>query len=160
MAAELLSFKTTKLTVKYSKVSRFGKGGNMKKLIFFLTMIFMAALTANVFGQTGKQIKLSIGKQTVDKASKITFKLIGVEDSRCPPDANCVWAGNAKLNISIAKGKSAAKMFELNSSLDPKMFVFEGYEIAFKEITPKQNSTASTPQKYLAKITMVKRKKN
>jgi hypothetical protein len=84
----------------------------MKKLIVMATIIFAASIS-NVFAQSVKEVKLASAKQTVDKASKFTFKLIEVEDSRCPPDTNCVWAGNAKVKISIAKGKNVAKIFEL-----------------------------------------------
>ncbi len=132
----------------------------MKKLFFVITIIMISASVSSVFGQTAKEVKILSAKQTVDKASKFTFKLIDVEDSRCPPDANCVWAGNAKVKFTIAKGKSAEKTFELNSAVDPKSITFEGYEIAFKDLSPTPKSTDTKPIKYLVKLTVTKKPKS
>src|SRR5690242_2857181 len=53
-----------------------------------------------------------------------------VEDSRCPEGTNCIWAGNAKVKIEV-RGKGSARSFELNSTTEPTVIVFSGYEIKF-----------------------------
>ncbi len=127
----------------------------MKKSIVVLTIILATAIL-NVFGQSAKEIKLSANKQVADKSSKLTFKLITVEDSRCPADVDCVWAGNAIVKISIAKGKSAAKMFELNTALEPKIISYQGYEITLKDLSPTRKSTDTSPINYAVKLNLSK----
>jgi hypothetical protein len=131
----------------------------MKKSFVIVTIILAAAIL-NVFGQSSKEIKLSSNKQTVDSGSKLTFKLITVEDSRCPADVDCVWAGNAKLTISIAKGKSAAKMFELNTALEPNVISYQGYNITLKDLSPGRKSTDTSPIIYAVKLNLSKMPKS
>jgi hypothetical protein len=131
----------------------------MKKSLVIVTII-LAAAVLNVFGQSAKEIKLSSNKQIADKSSKLTFKLIAVEDSRCPPDVNCVWAGNAIVKISVAKGKSAAKTFELNTALEPKVISYQGYEITLKDLSPTRKSTDTSPVNYLVKLNLAKTQKS
>jgi hypothetical protein len=153
-------FKTTKSAVNYSKESRFGLERNMKKLFLVLTIILAMAAVSSIFGQSVKEVKLSADKQAVDSGSKLTFKLIEVKDTRCPADVNCVWSGNAIVKLSIAKGKSAAKMFELNTALDPKTISFQGYEISLKDLSPTIKSTDTDKVKYTAKLTLTKMPKS
>jgi hypothetical protein len=128
----------------------------MKKLFLIVTIVFMTTAISNVFGQTAREVKLSANKQTVDAGSKLTFKLIKVEDSRCPTDVDCIWAGNAVVKFSIAKGKSAAKIFELDSAETSKKITFEGYEIALKDLSPIRKTTDTSPINYIVKLTMTK----
>jgi hypothetical protein len=128
----------------------------MKKLFLIAIIILMSAAILNVFGQSAKEVKLSSNKQTVDSGSKLTFKLIKVEDTRCPADVNCVWSGNAIVKLSIAKGKSAAKMFELNTALEPKIISYQGYEITLKDLSPTRKSTDTSPINYIVKLNLAK----
>jgi hypothetical protein len=128
----------------------------MKKIILIATIIFVTSAISNVFGQSVKEVKLSAEKQTVDSGSKLTFKLIEVKDTRCPADVNCVWSGNAIVKLSIAKGKSAAKMFELNTASDPKTITFQGYEISLKDLSPTPKSNETNKIKYTAILTLTK----
>jgi hypothetical protein len=128
----------------------------MKKLFLIVTIILMTAAISNVFGQSAKEVKLSANKQAVDAGSKLTFKLIEVKDTRCPTDVDCVWAGNAIVKLSIAKGKSAAKMFELNTGLEPNVILFQGYSITLKDLSPTLKSTDTSPKIYTVKLNLTK----
>ena len=110
--------------------------------------IFTTLILTFVFGgfvqakpQTNQQLKLTVNQQKTVTKDRLKFKFISViEDSRCPTDTNCIWAGNAKINIKISKGKSAAKTFELNTNLEPQVITFAGYEIKLKNLTPQPAS--------------------
>lgn len=107
----------------------------MKKLILIFIAIF--ALTAAASAMTTETLTLRKGAQKTVAHGKLTVKFISVvEDSRCPANAKCVWAGNAKVRISVRSGRRAAKTFELNSTLSPKSVAYDGYEIAFVELNP------------------------
>ena len=121
-----------------------------------LTFVFGAFYTAEA--QTS-QIKLQVGAQKKAFKNKLTVKFIQVlDDSRCPEDVNCVWAGNAKVQIKIRKGNGAWKTLEVNSSLAPQTVEFGGYEIKLVNLTPTPRSNirinrngyvATTPRKFL-----------
>jgi hypothetical protein len=91
-------------------------------------------MTALASGTETLEIKEGLQK-TADR-SRLTIKFVEiVEDSRCPPDVNCVWAGNAKIKLSISKGKAAPKFVEINTGLDPKSVKVAGYEIKLEKLT-------------------------
>ncbi|HRI03918.1 MAG TPA: hypothetical protein PLL77_09260 [Pyrinomonadaceae bacterium] len=105
----------------------------MKKFIIItlITLLMAMATLAN----DPETFSVELCEQKVTTTGKITVKFLEVlEDSRCPPHVTCVWAGNAKIKISVKKGRKAAKTFELNSTLDPKTIVFEGYDITFVDL--------------------------
>lgn len=107
--------------------------------VLILTFVFGGFVSAQA--QTNQEIKLLINKQKVVTKDKLTIKFVAlVEDSRCPTDTNCVWAGNAKIKIQIGKGKGAAKTFELNTNLEPQTVSFAGYEIKLVNLTPQPAS--------------------
>jgi len=62
-------------------------------------------------------IKLSNGDcHTSNDNVKVCF--IGIlEDSRCPPDVQCMWAGNAKLDLELTSSDTKIIRFELNTNL-------------------------------------------
>lgn len=107
-------------------------------LALFLTIVFGGVQLAEA--QTGRQVKLRVNQQkTVFGGLNVRFVSV-IEDSRCPADANCVWAGNAKVRIQVKKSRGGWKTLELNSNLNPKTVTFEGYEIKLTALTPYPRS--------------------
>lgn len=45
-----------------------------------------------------------------------------ISDSRCRPDVQCVWAGDATIAMRWTPASGAAQAFELHTTLDPKSF--------------------------------------
>ncbi len=108
--------------------------------ILFLTAVLTLGL-GGLFSANAAEpetLVVNVGQQKTSVRGKIKVKVVEVaEDSRCPVGTTCVWAGNAKIKITLAKGKKAAKTFELNSTLDPRVIVFEGYDIRFVDLSPR-----------------------
>ena len=121
---------------------KFGEKIKIMRTIFttlILTLVF--GVFVQTQAQTNQEFKLLINKQKIVTKDKLTIKFVSlVEDSRCPTDTNCIWAGNAKITIKINKGKSAAKTFELNTNLEPQVVTFAGYEIKLTNLTPQPAS--------------------
>lgn len=46
---------------------------------------------------------------------KVKFESL-LDDSRCPKDVTCVWAGDAKIRISVRRGRGEASKMELHTS--------------------------------------------
>lgn len=105
----------------------------MKKFIIITLITLLMAMAT--LAKEPETFSVELCEQKVTTTGKITVKFLEVlEDSRCPPHVTCIWAGNAKIKISVKKGRRAAKTFELNSTLDPKTIVFEGYDITFVDL--------------------------
>ncbi len=119
----------------------------MRKLNILALLIIIVGVNA-VFAQTNtrnismnKEFTLSTKQKGFYKTGKITLEFVSVlEDSRCPVDVDCVWAGNAKVQIKLSKGKMAAQVFELNTNIEPKSITFQGYKIEITNLTPALKS--------------------
>jgi hypothetical protein len=63
-----------------------------------------ATVETAVVAEPGVEFSLPLGKTAVINASgaRITFKQVS-EDSRCPVDVQCVWAGDAKIELTISR---------------------------------------------------------
>ena len=95
--------------------------------------------------QTTQQLKVAVTKQKAITKNKLTIKFVSViEDSRCPIGVDCIWAGNAKIQIKVTNRKGVSKTFELNTNLQPQAVNFEGYEIKLGELTPHPKANTTT----------------
>ena len=70
----------------------------------------------------GATIPLAPGQsaQLADDSRIDYIKLAG--DSRCRPDVQCVWAGDAIIAMRWTPASGAAQDFELHTTLQPKSF--------------------------------------
>lgn len=106
----------------------------MRKTLFILilTLVFGSNLQAQ------QKVTVGINQQKTVVENKLTIKFASlVEDSRCPTDTNCIWAGNAKIKIVVAKTKSDSKTFELNTNGESQSVNFSGYEIKLVGLSPQ-----------------------
>lgn len=107
----------------------------MRKLVF--AAIMLCGLSGLAAAQTQK-IMLRSGQEKNILGSKLMIKFASVvEDSRCPVDKTCVWAGNAKVMIQLRKKGSGAKEFVLNSGIEPRTIQYRGYEIQLANLSPR-----------------------
>lgn len=127
-------------------------------LSLILTLVFSGFVSAKT--QTNVETKVLINKQKIVTKDKLTIKFVSlIEDSRCPTDTNCIWAGNAKIKVQISKGKSA-QTFELNSNLEPQNVEFAGYQIKLVALDPKPALNIRINRNgYTATFSVVKLKK-
>jgi hypothetical protein len=124
-------------------------------LSLILTLVFGSVMTVNA--QTSQQVTVRLNKQTKASRSKLTIKFVAVEDSRCPQDVDCIWAGNAKVTVKVTNSKGASKTFDLNSNLQPQTVKFDGYEIKLGAVIPSPRSTVRiNPNGYTASFTITK----
>lgn len=103
-------------------------------LVLLLTLVFGISLQA----QTNQKITVQVNQQKTLPKSKLKIKFLSlIEDSRCPHNAQCIQAGNAKIQIEIREARGAAKTFELNTNDKPQIILFAGYTIKLIELNPK-----------------------
>jgi hypothetical protein len=126
----------------------------MKALLLTLAVLLNFTFAS---AQSDEQITIKTGQQRVTKTGRITIKFLElVEDSRCPADVNCVWAGIAKIKIQLNKnGKTA--VVELNTQ-NEKSTVFQGHTVTLKDLQPRQSTTSKySPSAYSATLTITKK---
>jgi hypothetical protein len=108
----------------------------MRKTISALFLLFVFATFLQA--QTTQKVTVQVNQQKTLAKSKITIKFASlVEDSRCPTDAQCIQAGNAKIQVELKKAGSGIKTFELNTNGKPKSVTFAGYTIQLIDVNPK-----------------------
>ncbi len=108
------------------------------KLLFLsliLTLAFGNLIQTNA--QSAQTFKVLVGNQKKASRSQITVKFVSlIEDSRCPDEANCIHAGNARIKVTVSKPGSAPVTFEANTNLGAKGDAYEGYAIYLTDLTP------------------------
>jgi hypothetical protein len=116
-----------------------GREGSMKKLIAGMLFVVLAASAMPAFAKRANEVQVQINKEvTATGGLKIAFIEL-VEDSRCPADVQCVWAGNAKIKVRVTKnGKSQLLELEMvTKGMKPN---FGNYRLTLKALSPELRS--------------------
>jgi hypothetical protein len=83
----------------------------------------------------GQEFSLSIGQTAVirGQALQITFDDV-IEDSRCPSDVTCIWAGRVSCIIKLTEGSSHYRMVLTESGLTDQYAseTYKEYQLAFQ----------------------------
>lgn len=86
-------------------------------LLYLLLMIFsscQSSLTHDLYNY-GDEFVLGLGDEERIGSEKVSVKFVDVlEDSRCPSNVTCVWAGNGKVQLRFAQDN-----IQLNTYLKP-----------------------------------------
>jgi hypothetical protein len=91
--------------------------------------------------EPNRQFDLSMGQEAKIQGSGITVRFVGVgEDSRCPMDVQCVWAGNAIVRLSLISTQESSKDAALNTTLDPKSTQYGGFTFQLVGLKPSPRS--------------------
>lgn len=125
------------------------RGTNMKLsvfvAIFVLTFSSSAAQPQRKVIVLKQEFKLKIGESARAPREGLQIEFDSVaEDSRCPKDVNCVWAGNAKILLKVKKDAAKPASVELNTNTNPKTFRYLEYELRLEELKPYPQSDART----------------
>jgi len=98
-------------------------------------------VTPSIQVQPNRQFDLAMGQEARIQGSAVTVRLVSVgEDSRCPVDVQCVWAGNAVVRLSLTSTQEASKDAPLNTTLDPKSTQYGGFTIQLVGLKPAPRS--------------------
>lgn len=107
----------------------------------------------------GETVEVKHGESTVYKNIEIIF--LGVlEDSRCPTDVECLWAGNARLAFAFGTLPGGmAQRFELNTnSTFPQSVEYGDYVITLAQLQPEPiSSVPIDPRDYVATLQFEKK---
>ena len=107
----------------------------MKTLIF--TAIVLIGMTTATFANKPEKVTLRHGQQKSAARGDLKIQFVSVvEDSRCPIGTNCVWAGNAQIQVKITDRNGRSKISVINSTTGPLGDQFGGYAINLTSLTP------------------------
>ena len=129
----------------------------MRNALFglILTLVFGAGVAASA--QTAQQVTVRVKTQKSVMRDRLRIRFVAVEDSRCPQDARCVWAGNAKVTIRVSNARGKSQTFDLNTNMEGKSARFGGYEITLGQVTPHPRSNIRiNPNGYTASFSVRK----
>ena len=104
-------------------------------LMFALGSVDIGAAT-----RKAETLRVQINQEKRFPKSRLSVRFVElVEDSRCPTDTNCVWAGNARIKVQVrANGRSHDLTLDTNG---PKQAATaEGYSIKLVRLTPAPRS--------------------
>jgi hypothetical protein len=111
----------------------------MRLLIANLLLVLAFAGSSQVSARRTQDVTVKINTETAAKGGlKIRFASL-VEDSRCPTDTNCVWAGNAKITVRVTRN-GRSKLLTLNTMERGAAPVFAGYRFKLAGLTPEPRS--------------------
>ena len=89
---------------------------------------------------SGQPFTLKAGATaTLPDGARLTFEKVN-DDSRCPMDASCVWAGDATVAISVSRSGSAGEARELHTQASGSQVSYGDYVIKLAALSPYPRS--------------------
>lgn len=131
----------------------------MKKMIALLCLL---VVSNTVFSQQNEEepidvpkiaIKIPLGKTVDTQGYSVTFKEV-LEDSRCPTNVTCVWAGRVRIKVEINKaGKQLAEEVLIFGAVQPEeeknhlFFTSEELKLEGIKVTPYPKTETEKQEK-------------
>jgi hypothetical protein len=85
----------------------------------------------------GLRVELAPGESYAAQGGNVAITFGAVrEDSRCPRNVRCIWAGNAAIRLDLTGQGGDADTIILNSAIEPKQTVYHGVTIGLEEVQP------------------------
>ncbi|MGD9630880.1 MAG: hypothetical protein AB7V18_16705 [Pyrinomonadaceae bacterium] len=107
----------------------------MKRSIVVMLFVMLAA-GVPAFANRTDEVEVQINKQVKTTGGlKIAFIEL-VEDSRCPADVQCVWAGNAKIKVRVTRN-GRSKILELDTMTKGMAPNYGNYRLRLKALSPE-----------------------
>jgi hypothetical protein len=103
-----------------------------------------------------EEFELLLGQsvRVAGRSTVLTFERVR-EDSRCPVDVTCVWAGNAVVVLRVG-GDHPSTAVELNTTLEPKHAAVDDVELELRSLEPSPRSGETVSDRtYRARLRFV-----
>lgn len=113
-------------------------------------------------GQSANTITLAIGQELLVESAGLTLRFVKVEDdSRCPVDVTCVWAGDATVHLEArAKGVSPSALALHVAPERGQSAQVDRYVVTLVRLTPQPRSDKPiSPTDYRAEISVSEARK-
>ena len=106
---------------------------------------------ATVRTSVGDTFRLRLGEVAIIKGTPLLVGLRAVSnDSRCPADAQCVWAGDATVTLGAILGERSWKWADLHTGVEPRQFDHGDYIVSVVGLEPNaRQGTRIPPEDYV-----------
>ena len=108
---------------------------------------------------SAREVKVKWGQEAVLEGDELRIKFASlVEDGRCPMDVECVWAGNAVIELKVSHPEHETRTMTLHT-LDRRLRVgkYERYTIGLVALVPYPGLlTEVRPTDYVATLSVSK----
>lgn len=106
--------------------------------------------------QLNSPIKLHVNESAFFGSDNLQITLNNIEDSRCPSHVTCIWAGEAKVQLTLTHNKQLENL-TLSTMEKNKPASFNGYLINLVKVDPYPTSTKNiSTGDYLATVLVSK----
>ena len=128
----------------------------MKLLIASILVLAGFGSFSVVSAKQGEEVSVKINtEERANGGVRVKFVEL-VEDSRCPVDTNCIWAGNAKIKVRVTRN-GRSRVIELNTMTKGADPVFAGYKFRLTDLDPDLRTNVRINRNgYVAKIKITK----
>lgn len=94
--------------------------------------------------ELGKPFELKRGQSATVSGAELTVGFEGVsEDSRCPTGVQCVWEGDASVEVTLLKPPAEKATRVLHTSArEPREATYQGLKVRLKDLTPQPKEGA------------------
>lgn len=125
----------------------------MRLAVLPLLFIFAVAVAAHPVSranspQLNRNFDLQVGQSVKIEGTRLRVSFVSVaEDSRCPQNVECVWAGNAKVVLKLGgHNLPPSKEVSLNTGLNPKHISYQRYDIKLVAVKPPRKTPIEIPK--------------
>jgi hypothetical protein len=107
--------------------------------------------TGSIQVGTGQDFELGVGEAAIVTGTPVTVIFRSVsQDSRCPSDVTCVWAGDGAVRFELQSTAAPSQETILHTTLEPKVVNYSGYRIELKRLDPyPKKALTPPPAKYV-----------
>lgn len=100
-----------------------------------LSLVTLGACASAIAGEAKpERVELALGASAVAHGIELRFVRV-VADSRCPEGVDCVWAGDAEVELeAVAAGQS--QVLRLHTTLEPKEARVAGVRVLLVAVEP------------------------
>lgn len=100
---------------------------------------------AVVCARLDEEFDLRLNETAYIANTPLSIQAVAVpEDSRCPTDVVCAWAGNARVSLTLREGANTDGG-DVNSTLQPRAVSRFGYSVELVDVRPGRLSTEPLP---------------
>lgn len=126
-------------------------------LLFVLATVWAQPSTDVKQVALNQEFEIKVGERVSVEGLKINFETVA-EDSRCPVDVTCVWAGNAKVILKLSKTRKRAAQLKLNTGLEPRHLLYDGYDVKLVGISPSRKKAEKIKKSdYVARLVVTRK---
>ncbi len=101
----------------------------------------------------GQPFELSLDQTATVESEALELMLTGIDDSRCPSDVQCPWAGQITTTIAVTKAGTPLGTVELTQQTGQEVAVrqmIDGYALELMTVSPYPQSDRPDPPNYQA----------